>query len=90
MPEITLAIMHEVGLHARPASAFVRRAREFTSDITVSSGNREVNAKSILGLLSLGISKGQTVIVRATGIDADRALAALQAWVEEQNSREDV
>ena len=86
MPEITLTITRSTGLHARPASEFVRRAQEFASSITVSSGNREVNAKSILGLLSLGISQGQSVRVRAIGVDAERALAALQELVEAQNS----
>jgi phosphocarrier protein HPr len=81
MPEITLTVHHEVGLHARPASQFVQTAKQFASDITVAHGEREANAKSILGVLTLGANRGAVITVRADGEDADQALAALDALV---------
>jgi phosphotransferase system HPr (HPr) family protein len=81
MSEITLTVHHEVGLHARPASQFVQTAKQFASDITVVHGEREANAKSILGILTLGANQGAVITVRADGEDADHALAALEALV---------
>ena len=81
MSEITLTVHHEVGLHARPASQFVQTAKQFVSDITVAHGEREANAKSILGILTLGADRGAVITVRADGEDADQALAALAALV---------
>jgi phosphotransferase system HPr (HPr) family protein len=81
MSEITLTVHHEVGLHARPASQFVQTAKQFASDITVAHGEREANAKSILGVLTLGANQGAVITVRADGEDADQALAALEALV---------
>ena len=77
MPEITLTIYHATGLHARPATLFVQAASEFGSDITVTHGEREANAKSIMSVLTLGASQGAVITVRAEGEDAEEALAAL-------------
>lgn len=82
MPEITLIIENEVGLHARPASAFVQKAASFSCDITVSHGDKTVNAKSILSVLTLGAHKGATVVVSAEGEDAEEALSALKELVD--------
>jgi phosphotransferase system HPr (HPr) family protein len=82
MPEITLTVRHEAGLHARPAALFIQTAAQFESDIKVSYGGREVNAKSILSVLTLGANQGAVVTIRAEGGDADAALVALQALVE--------
>ena len=81
MPEITLTITHEVGLHARPASEFVKTAAKFSSDIEVSHGETTTNAKSILGVLTLGAHKGAELVIKAEGDDADVALKALQELV---------
>ena len=83
MPKITLAVEHEVGLHARPASLFVQTAKQFESDITVIHGEREANGKSILTVLTLGAHKGAEITIHAQGEDADQALAALQALIED-------
>ena len=83
MPEITLRVHSKVGLHARPAALFVQAARPFESDIVVAHGEREANAKSILGILTLGVEQGETITVRAKGADAAQALAALQTLVED-------
>ncbi len=82
MPEISLTIRHQVGLHARPAALFVQTAKRFTSEIEVRHGERRGNAKSILGVLALGANQGATLTVRAEGGDAGEALAALEALVE--------
>ena len=81
MPEITLIVNHEVGLHARPASMFVQIAAKFNSDIEVTHGETTVNAKSILAVLTLGAHKGAEIIVKAEGEDADEALSALEELV---------
>jgi phosphotransferase system HPr (HPr) family protein len=83
MPEITLRVHSKVGLHARPAALFVQAARPFESDIVVAHREREANAKSILGILTLGVEQGETITVRAEGTDAAQALAALQTLVED-------
>ena len=88
MPEITLTIDHEVGLHARAAAMLVAEARQFQSRIELLHGERVANARSILGILSLGASQGATVTLRATGADAEQALAAMQTLIA-SNFRED-
>ncbi len=83
MPEITLIIHHEVGLHARPASAFVKTASKFKSTITVKHGERSSNAKSILGVLTLGAQKDAQIMINAEGEDALEALQALETLVND-------
>ncbi len=78
MPEITLRVEHPVGLHARPAALFVQTAKKFKSDIRVKHGDKEANAKSILGVLTLGANQGAVVTIRAEGEDAEEALAAIK------------
>jgi len=82
MPEITLTVHNKVGLHARPAAQFVRTTKQFSSDVKVTHGEREANAKSILGVLTLGADQGAVVTICAEGDDAEQALAALEALVE--------
>jgi len=82
MPEITLTVRHEVGLHARPAAMFVQTAKPFKCDVRVTHGEREANAKSILGVLALGAERGAVITIRAEGEGASQALVALEALVE--------
>jgi len=82
MPEITTIVRHKLGLHARPAAQFVQTAQAFSSDIRVVTDGQEANAKSILKVLSLGISQGTPVVIRAQGEDAAQALATLAALIE--------
>jgi phosphocarrier protein HPr len=82
MPQITLVIEHEVGLHARPASLFVQTAARFTSDIEVTHGEITANAKSILAVLTLGAHQGAEITLKAEGPDADQALNALEELVK--------
>ncbi|NWH07086.1 MAG: HPr family phosphocarrier protein [Alphaproteobacteria bacterium] len=72
-----LAIINSRGLHARASAKFVRLASSFSSEITVSKDGISVNARSMLGLLTLGAAAGTAVTVSASGADADAALAAL-------------
>ena len=81
MPEINLIITHEVGLHARPASMFVQTAAKFSSDVEVTYGEKTVNAKSILAVLTLGAHKDAEITVKADGDDAEDALKALEELV---------
>ena len=79
--ESEMLIGHELGLHARPAAAFVQTAQRFRCEVRVARSEQEANAKSILGILSLGIGQGTTVRVRAQGPDAAEAVAALSKLV---------
>ena len=81
MPEIIATIHHEVGLHARPASMFVQTAAKYSSDIEVTHGETTANAKSILGILTLGAHQGALITIRAEGEDADEALKTLELLV---------
>ena len=72
----------ESGLHNRQATYFVQKANEFTSSIWVESMSRKMNAKSLLGIMSLGIITGATVTLSASGADAEEAINALEALLQ--------
>ena len=72
-----VTVNNEVGLHARPATYFIQKANEFKSGIWVEKDERRVNAKSLLGVLSLGIVKGTTITLIADGPDAKEAVESL-------------
>lgn len=72
-----ITVNNEVGLHARPATFFIQKANEFKSGIWVEKDDRRVNAKSLLGVLSLGVAPGDTVLLSADGEDEDAAVAGL-------------
>ena len=76
-----VTINNEVGLHARPATFFIQKANEFKSGIWLEKDERRVNAKSLLGVLSLGIVKGTTLTLLADGADEKEAVTALCALV---------
>lgn len=82
MPQAELLIDHSAGLHARPASMFVQEANKYSAEIQVKYGGRTVNAKSILGILTLGAHKGARIEVCTIGEDAAEALEALRSLVE--------
>jgi phosphocarrier protein len=82
MVEKKVVIKHKVGLHARPASEFVKAAQKFGSDITVSFDRRNANAKSILTVLTLGAHTGAEITIAAEGDDAEEAVNALVELVE--------
>ena len=77
-----VVISNQVGLHARPATFFIQKANEFKSSIWIEKEERKVNAKSLLGVLSLGIVKGTDISIGAEGPDEEAAVIALQQLVE--------
>jgi len=77
----TITVNHETGLHARPAALFVQVASKFTSRLWVERGSKKVNAKSIMGVMSLSVSKGDEVVLIADGKDEKKAMAAIKQLV---------
>lgn len=77
-----LTIVNETGLHARPANQFVQTAMQFDSDITVTKGETTVDAKGILGILTLGAGKGSEIVIQANGADEAEAIASLTRLIE--------
>ncbi len=75
-------IVNNVGLHARPATFFIQKANSYKSSIWVEREDRRVNAKSLLGVLSLGIVKDMTVTVIADGADEEEAVEGLKVLIE--------
>lgn len=83
MMERTFTLVNAAGLHARPASVFVQTVQKFPgTEVFVRKGEREVNARSLLSVLSLGVGKGDSVTIRCEGPQESEALAALAALVE--------
>jgi Phosphotransferase System HPr (HPr) Family len=72
-----VTVLNQVGLHARPATFFIQKANEFKSSIWVERDERRVNAKSLLGVLSLGIVGGAQIRVIADGSDEELAVNSL-------------
>lgn len=77
-----VTINNQVGLHARPATFFIQKANEFKSSIWIEKEERRVNAKSLLGVLSLGIVKGTSVNIVADGVDENEAIATLSELID--------
>jgi phosphocarrier protein HPr len=80
--EKTFIILNEEGLHARPAGAFVKVANEFKSKIEVKANGMLKNGKSIMGLMTMGLSKGSEITVIAEGEDSEAALFKLGSLIE--------
>ena len=77
-----VTVTNNIGLHARPATFFIQKANSFRSSIWIEKDERRVNAKSLLGVLSMGIAKGMTVTLVADGADEDTALNELIALIQ--------
>ena len=77
-----VVVQNQVGLHARPATFFIQRANEFKSSVWVEKEERRVNAKSLLGVLSLGIVGGTGIKIIADGADEKEAVDELVKLVE--------
>ena len=77
-----ITVTNQVGLYARPATFFIQKANEFRSTMMVEKAERKVNAKSLLGVLSLGIVKGTTITLIADGVDEKEAVDALTSLIE--------
>jgi phosphocarrier protein HPr len=73
----SIEIQNKSGLHARPATIFIKAAQKFKSDITIEKDSKQANAKSIVSLLSIGASKGSIIKITATGEDEIQAIKTL-------------
>lgn len=82
MSTIEAVIQNQVGLHAKPATFFIQKANEFRCSIWVEKDERRVNAKSLLGVLSLGIVGGTKIKIIADGADEAEALAGLKELID--------
>lgn len=82
MTRSAITILNPLGLHARAAARFVHAASAFACRIRVGRGGREVDGKSIMGLLLLAASRGSEIIISADGPDEEAAVAALCALIE--------
>lgn len=72
-----VVVQNQVGLHARPATFFIQKANEYRSSVWIEKDERRVNAKSLLGVLSLGITKGISITLVAEGPDEEKAVTEL-------------
>lgn len=78
----SITIQNSFGLHARPATYFIQKANKYTSSISVIKDDRKVNAKSLLGVLSLGVVQGMTITLEAEGADENDAIEGLVTLIE--------
>ena len=81
MVSSNITIQSRVGLHSKNATKFIQLANEYKSSIWIESSERKVNAKSLLGVLSLGVVQGMTVKLIAEGVDENEAVSAIQNLV---------
>ncbi len=82
MQSRTVTIQNNVGLHARPATFFIQKAHSYKCNIWIEKDDRRISAKSLLGVLSLGIVKGMTITLTADGPDESDALSGLSALID--------
>jgi phosphocarrier protein HPr len=82
VPEATVVLRNATGLHARPAKIFAKAAAASPGDVVVVKDGREVNAKSVLSVLTLDCHRGDRILIRTSGEGADQALAQLVQLVE--------
>jgi phosphocarrier protein len=89
MIEKKVVLKNRLGLHARAASLLVNVAKKFNSSIHLLKDSEEVNAKSILGILTLSASKGSELIIRAEGEDEEEAIQEIEELIEKKFYEED-
>ena len=82
MQQAKVVVRHETGLHARPAAQFVKLAKQFNSNITVTSKGKTVSARSLVLIITLAVQPNTEIEVRADGADEQEAVAALIGLVE--------
>jgi len=84
MTEKTVQVKLKLGLQARQAALFVQEANRFSADIFLEKDAKKVNAKSIMGVMSLAIAKGTKVVLSSEGSDAEQAVTSLAALIEKE------
>ena len=89
MIEVTIKIVNKLGLHARPASLFVKIAGQFESNIKVEKDGVEVNGKSIMGVMMLAAEQGSKITIIAEGVDEKEAVDSLVKLIAERKFDED-
>ena len=82
MKEITITVKNPTGLHTRPGTEFVQRAKAVQSDIFIRKGEKEANSKSIIKVMRIGISCGDMITLTASGEDEEQAVQALAAYID--------
>jgi len=85
----TVEITNRTGLHARPAAQFVKKAGQFDAKINIIFDEKEVNAKSIMGVMSLGVGKGNQILIKADGEDETEAIKELVDFIKIEMPKED-
>ncbi|MBX9974304.1 HPr family phosphocarrier protein [Cytobacillus firmus] len=85
MAEKQVKVKLKTGLQARPAALFVQEANRFSSDIFLEKDGKKVNAKSIMGLMSLAVSSGSIITLKAEGNDENEALESLSNYIQKEN-----
>ena len=82
MKEFKYVITDELGIHARPAGLLVKEAGKFQSDIKIKKGEKEADAKRILGIMGLAAKKGDEIVLTADGADEADAIAAIEEFLK--------
>lgn len=82
MHKAKVQLKNETGLHARPASMFVKEASKYSSDVMLVKDEKEFNGKSIMGILSMGVQKGDTITIQAQGEDEREAVESLKLLID--------
>ncbi|WP_421617762.1 HPr family phosphocarrier protein [Brevibacillus sp. TJ4] len=82
MIETKVVVVNELGLHARPAAQFVEKAKTYRSSITVQTDTSKANGKSIIGIMGLGVAKGETITILASGEDEEKASQELKELIK--------
>ncbi|MBR3539027.1 MAG: HPr family phosphocarrier protein [Eubacterium sp.] len=83
MKEFKYVITDEVGIHARPAGLLVKEAKQFTSTIMISKGDKSAKATALMKLMGMGVKKGDEITVTVEGDDEDVAAAAIEKFLKE-------
>ncbi len=78
MAEKTFKVTSDTGIHARPATALVNKAGQYTAELTISYDGKDANLKSIMGVMAMGIIQGAIIKITAEGHDADHALDGIE------------
>lgn len=89
MKEISVKVLNRLGLHARPAAKLTQKANEFLSEVKIVKGDREVNGKSIMGVMLLAASNGTELKIKADGTDEDQCLEELKELFDNRFGEEE-
>jgi phosphocarrier protein len=84
MPQLEIDIQNKLGLHARAAAKLTQTAAKFAADVWLSRNGRRVNAKSVMGVMMLAAGRGTRIAIETRGADAEAALAAIAALVNDK------